>query len=187
MPSLLAAITSSNQQARADTGAMFPIFAATVTTTAASITFSNIPSTYKHLHLRGLFGSVSGDDAFGIQFNGDTGNNYAYHYLASNGTTTYPGSSTSRPFAILTDSAGAAISSRPSTFVMDILEYTSTTKTKVLKHSVGTNNNGPGWQQFVSGLWFATPAAITSITLLGLSGARFSQYSSIALYGIKGA
>lgn len=67
---------------------------ATVTVGAggsSSISFSSIPSTYKHLQLRGIVrttdtsAAASDGNYIGIRFNGDTGANYVAHNLYGNG------------------------------------------------------------------------------------------------------
>jgi hypothetical protein len=71
--------------------------------------------------------------------------------------------------------------------VVDILDYASTSKNKTIRTLSGADINGAGGDlRLSSGLWFATPAAITSITLYANGGSSdFAQYSSFALYGIK--
>ena len=171
-----------------DTGAMFPLGMVQVGSGgSATISFTSIPSTYKHLQIRGLFGASSSGQAYSVNFNSDTGSNYSYHYLAGQGSSAFTGASTSRTFTLLTDTSGSGVTTSPTAFVMDLLDYGSTSKNKTMRTLIGNDANGSGQIYLVSGLWFATPAAITSISLGGLSGATFTQYSSFALYGIKGA
>lgn len=153
---------------------------------SSTISFTSIPATYTHLQLRGLFGTNGAGQPYVINFNSDTGNNYSYHYLQGNGSAASAGGSTSRVFTLLTDNSGGGTSTSPSAFVMDLLDYRSTSKNKTMRLLMGYDGNGSGDIRLGSGLWFATPVAITSISLSGLSGATFSQYSSFALYGIKG-
>jgi hypothetical protein len=73
--------------------------------------------------------------------------------------------------------------------IVDIQDYESTTKYKTTRTLNGTDINGTiaGSSGFVfvsSGLWMST-AAISSITITP-DGNNFNQYSSFALYGIKG-
>jgi len=162
----------------------------------ATITFANIPSGYRHLQIRG-FGQSSratyGWDDVIIRFNGDTASNYARHYLGGNGSSAYAGSANTPGTYIYTDSiigsstAGANVFG---SFIMDILDYSSTSKNKTVRTLGGTDLNGTvggqgGRITMNSGLWFATPAAISSIVLSTASGTNFSQYSSFALYGVK--
>jgi hypothetical protein len=76
-------------------------------------------------------------------------------------------------------------SSNPMVFICDVLDYQSTSKNKTIRSLGGTDRNGSGYVTFYSGLWFKTPEAISTITLTTAAG-NFNQYSSFALYGIKG-
>lgn len=152
---------------------------------SSTITFSSIPATYTHLQIRGLFGASSSGQAYSVNFNSDTGSNYSYHYLAGQGSSAFTGASTNRTFTLLTDTSGSGVTTSPTAFIMDLLDYRSTSKAKTMKTLIGNDANGSGQIYLVSGLWFATPAAITSINIDGLSGATFTQYSSFALYGCK--
>jgi len=184
MPILFGTIASSNQQARADTGVMFPLGMVQVGSGgSASISFTSIPATYKHLQIRLLAYASSGGNIQG-RFNSDTGNNYARHYLYGDGSSANAGYDVSinyNNFGYVNSSSSAFSGS-----VTDILDYTSTSKNKTVRTLTGYDANGSGLIVFYSGLWFATPAAITSITITPQSG-TFSQYSQFALYGIKGA
>jgi len=54
----------------------------------STVTFSSIPSTYKHLQVR-MFGQAAGGSGgvVRMRFNGDTGTNYTAHYLTGYGST----------------------------------------------------------------------------------------------------
>lgn len=68
--------------------------------------------------------------------------------------------------------------------VLDILDYADTNKYKTTRSLAGLDSNTAGGAlQLASGSWRNT-AAITSITFS--SGTNFQQYSTLALYGIKG-
>jgi hypothetical protein len=69
--------------------------------------------------------------------------------------------------------------------ILDIHDYTSTTKNKTFRSITGRDNNGSGQITLYSGLWLST-SAITSISL-NTSGSNFTTASTFALYGIKGA
>ena len=72
--------------------------------------------------------------------------------------------------------------------VLDILDYANVNKYTTTRVLSGFNTNGSanGTAVFLSsGLWMST-SAVTSITLTGRS-TNIGQYSSFALYGIKGA
>ena len=155
-----------------------------------TITFSSIASTYSHLQIRYISRSTraSGSDSISFRFNGDSGSNYARHFLYGDGSSAGAGSTTSDTMSNC--AIGAGNSAGASMFgggVVDILDYTSTAKNKTIRTLSGADINGSGGDlRFSSGLWFATPAAITSITLYAQGGAAdFQQYSTFALYGIK--
>jgi hypothetical protein len=150
---------------------------------AANVQFTSIPSTYKHLQVRAIAYASSGGNIQG-QFNSDTGTNYVRHYMYGDGASAVGGADTSINYV----NFGYVPSSSNyfSAAVTDILDYTSTSKNKTIRTFTGYDANGSGLVVVYSGLWFATPTAITSINLTPQSG-TFSQYSSFALYGIKGA
>jgi hypothetical protein len=68
--------------------------------------------------------------------------------------------------------------------ILDILDYADTNKFKTTRSLTGFDRNGAGSVSFNSGNW-RSGSAITSIRLFAGNNA-FAQYSSLALYGIKG-
>lgn len=157
-----------------------------VTSTTASISFTSIPSTYKHLQIRS-FGRMSASatlDSLWMQFNSDTtASNYIAHGLYGTGSTVGAYADTGAYAQIGILAANTAGSNMFGTFVVDILDYTNTNKNKTTRTLSGADLNGDGQLRFVSGLWRNTNA-ITSITIAGNSS--FLANSSFALYGIKG-
>ena len=69
------------------------------------------------------------------------------------------------------------------TGIIDILDYADTSKYKTVRTLFGYDANGSGYIAFSSNLWQST-SAITSITMTPVNG--IAEYSSFALYGIKG-
>ena len=157
---------------------------------SSSITFSSIPSTYTHLQIRYTARTNRADvqDLIRFRFNSDSGTNYAYHWMRGDTATADAGNgtSTASPWTGLTAGANAAANVFAGG-VTDVLDYTSTNKNKTVRNISGidTNSADGRWMMF-SNLWFATPATITSIEIAPNYGTSFSQYSSFALYGIKG-
>jgi hypothetical protein len=153
------------------------------------VEFTSIPSTFKHLQLRmitrGSIGSVGTN--VDVQFNGDTGTNYWTHFLESNSSAVSSASAGGGSTLGIYAGWGAGASAGANIFgagVWDILDYTNTNKVKVIRALSGMDNNGSGTLLFNSGSWSNT-AAITSIKILPNSG-TFAEYSSFALYGIRG-
>ena len=166
-----------------DTNAYFSIATNTLSTTASSITFSSIPSTYTHLQIRVLARSGASADDFRFQLNGDTGANYSRHGLYGTGSAAAANGVASSGVGNL-----GVIDNTASVFsvaVVDILDYTNTNKYTTVRSLNGYDANGSGYVFFASTAWMNT-AAVTSITLFP-SSSSFQQYSSFALYGIKGA
>jgi len=149
--------------------------------------FTSIPSTFTHLQIR-LIGNVpAGATSLQVQFNSDTTNaNYFFHELYGSGSAVAATAKTGTQPLYLQYWGGL-----PSTAniygagVIDILDYTNTNKYKTVRSLGGYDANGSGYLMFDSGLWMNTNA-ITSIKLAP-SPNSFAQYSSFALYGIKGA
>jgi len=158
-----------------------------VTSTTSDVTFTSIPSTYKHLQVRMLVQQNSGsenNDILEFQFNGDTTANYRQHSIRGDGASALAADNTLS--AGWVDRCIPRVGS--SSFggvVMDILDYTSTNKNKTVRSLGGFDRNGGGIITLSSSLWFKTPEAITSIRLKPQSSS-WTQYSSFALYGIKG-
>ena len=155
----------------------------------SSISFTSIPSTYKHLQIRGIARSNRAavvNDSLHIQFNSDTGSNYTDHYLIGDGSTASANSEVTITNISLYRITGAGAGA--STFgvsVIDILDYQNTNKYKTVRALTGDDNNGDGRISLGSGLWSST-SAVTGITLFPNNGSSsFVQYSSFALYGIK--
>lgn len=151
---------------------------------STSISFSSIASTYSHLQLR-IIANSSTTDALMVRFNGDSGNNYARHRLDGSGSAaTAAGGGTTNSIGIAVTGGFPATASTFGAAIFDILDYTSTNKNKTTRCLNGGDKNGSGYVSFESGLWYATPAAITSITITPATG-TITQYSHFALYGIK--
>jgi hypothetical protein len=149
-------------------------------TDQASITFSNLgtySSTYKHLQIRGAMKATSAVAAF-MRFNGDTGNNYSWHYLEGNGGNVVSGASTTTNGMVFTNWPSSGASTLANGIVCDILDPYSTTKNKTTR-----NLNGRQYIQLYSGNWRSTDS-VTSITVFAASD--FTTGSRLSIYGLKG-
>lgn len=145
--------------------------------TSASVTFSSIPTGYKHLQIRMAANSTASGATY-WRFNSDSGNNYSQHLLYGNGSSVASGATTSTNAGYIGyTTTGANIF--PAS-IIDILDFASTTKNKTVRVLHGDNNANI---MLNSGAWYST-AAITSVSLFAnvnyVAGSRFS------LYGIKG-
>jgi len=152
----------------------------------ATITFSSIPATYKHLQLRMISrGTGTAEFTIRVRLNGDTGSNYTNHFLEGDGTSAISGSNISGTYMNLyVQPKSSALANVFGGFVVDVLDYANTNKYKTVRHLGGYDANGSGYIDLDSGLWMNS-SAITSIELT-TGATSFAEYSSFALYGIKG-
>jgi hypothetical protein len=167
----------------------FDLISSTILTgSQSSVTFSSIPSTYKHLQLRMLPRSDRNFyDGGKITFNGDSGANYAIHNLAGNGSSAFSEAYSSNTYLRLEDISGTndGVSNAFSAHIMDILDFSSTAKNKTTRmlQTANLSLNKRIWLS--SGAWLST-SAITSITIAPTTGPNFITGSRFSLYGIKG-
>jgi len=162
------------------------IATASGTGSSGVITFSSIPSTYKHLQIRSLNRCTTGSLNMYMQFNGITTSTYAYHILSGNGTTTTASGSINQTFMLELGLCSSATSMAGAS-IIDIIDYASTTKNKTIRTFYGLDTNGTVTQKIAlsSGLWRSTDA-VSSITITA-NGGNFASDAQFALYGIKGA
>ena len=150
----------------------------------SSVTFSNIPQTYKSLHIRGVATASSGNGySLWIQYNSIT-TDYSYNILRGNGTTKSNNSSTNIE-KIYMEPGDQPAFNYPGVFYFDIVDYASSTKKKTLQGKWGTRSSIAGGIDLFSGANWTSTAAITSITLITSGGNLFSTNSKVALYGVK--
>ena len=161
------------------------IATATGTGSSGTITFSSIPSTYKHLQIRGNVIST-GANTLAIRVNGDTGANYAYHILLGNGYAASAEGAASTATALIGFNSAGLSTVYPNPFITDVIDYASTTKYKTIRNFAGKNiNNADGNEIDLSSVLWMNTAAITSISIIATSW-NFTTSSTISLYGIKG-
>ena len=191
---ILGIVASSQQSAFIVQNSYESIATVNVSSAVSSVSFTSIPSTYSHLQIRcltRLSGTGSDQTAFWIQLNSDTGNNYTYHGLRGDGATASSYGAAGQSATVLGyQPEGGYTSGIFAPYVIDILEYTNSNKFKTVRSLGGYDTNNTGTEKGVigtfSGLW-QSGSTITSITLFGSSPRNIVQYSSFALYGIKGA
>lgn len=149
-------------------------------TSTSTITFSSIPSDYKHLQIRMSYNNLTGLDNMKMQLNGAT-NSTRWHSLSGDGSSASGSTGTSN---IISFQAGRSDTIQYVN-ILDILDYTSTTKNKTIRTLGGVDNNGSGVVYLISNL-YSTTSAISSIALSFVTY-NFTPDSRISLYGIRGA
>ena len=162
---------------------MYPIATAVGNSSGAgSFTFSSIPQTFTHLQIRISHISQYAGGNLIFRINGDTGSNYANHYLLGQGTVGLSGAAASQTSMQMFGYVTGTSTTSPTNMVFDLLDYTNTNKYKTAKAISGIDLNGSGEVELTSGLWMNT-AAVTSITIL-TNGGWFTN-STAQLYGIQ--
>jgi hypothetical protein len=156
--------------------------------TAASVTFSNLNSTYsgtyQHLQVRVVARSTSGGDGavnMRARMNNDTGANYAGHRLGGDGSSVFSDAVTSSTFM----QAGRVSGSSASTVqygaaIIDILDPFEANKNRTIRTFSGSRPD----IVFLSSGFFNSTAAVTDFTLL-LQVGNFAIGSRFSLYGMR--
>jgi hypothetical protein len=157
----------------------------------SSITFGNIPQTYTSLQVRCIIRitGASNRESVKLYFNSDTATNYARHLLWGDGGSASAYGQANDNYVLMSDFAGASASANIyGAAVVDILDYANTNKFKTARGIGGVDLNAAVtvYDGLFSAVWRNTNA-ITTMTLVPFDNSNFAQYSSFALYGIKGA
>jgi len=141
-------------------------------------TFSSIPSTFQHLQIRAAVLTAGGSPT--LIFNGDsTAANYSRMFIRVAGATQTTQGVTSNQLALFPNGTAGI---NPSTLIMNIYDYASTSKYKMVQWTEAYLSSGAPMTVFSQGLWLNT-AAITSI---GFGTLDYTVNNMIALYGMKG-
>lgn len=163
-----------------------------LTSSAASVTFSGLDaySDYKHLQLR--ITAKNNFTGYPIQYgrfrlNAETSNSYSYHFLSGNGSSVTSTSQDTRSYIQMPALSGGTNANVFSSTVIDILDFSSTTKNTTTRAFGGAApEGGASIMDFSSGAYYVNDA-ITSFTYyLGdpadftylVAGSRFSLYGS---------
>jgi hypothetical protein len=166
-------------------GAYESIVALNFASAAAGFDFVNIPQTYQHLELRFMaYSTLSASvDNLAMYANNDTSSVYSTHSLSGNGSTTTSNAFTTQPRIYLPSLLSANTTAQYTVGIIQILDYTSTSKFKTTRTLHGYDANGSGIVGLSSGLYQSTNA-ITRFS--GGTSANIAAGSQFALYGIKG-
>jgi len=148
-----------------------PLATVTLASSASSVTFSNIPATYRDLIVVGDY-TGSTVALVVMTFNGNSSNLSSVEMAANSGGV-FSGTATNINF-------GAIYGTNKMTVISQIMDYSATDKHKtVLRRG---NNAQQSELNAAAGRWAST-AAITSVALTCNSG-TFSSGSTFNLYGI---
>lgn len=156
-----------------------------LSTTTASVTFSDIPATFKHLQIRVVarYTAATSISNITLRFNSDTGSNYGYQSMRGQAATVFSTSSSSYETKLLVGDmpgASAAASSFGSSFI-DVIDYANTTKIKTTK-TFGGNAAFLDVYAF-NGTWNSTSAVSSILVSDANTSASFAAGTRISLYG----
>lgn len=161
---------------------------------AASIEFADIPGGFQHLQVR-LVSRIAATGNYGnIKMTMNTSTAIAaWHALEGNGAAAAAEGYTAYNWLGLLTTASGALTSNFSASVVDILDYASTSKTKVVRAVTGYDNNNTGAAHvgyiYLVSSFFNSTSAMTSFKLSAGdsagSGSTFAQHTTAALYGVK--
>jgi hypothetical protein len=141
----------------------------TLGSSAASVTFSSIPATYRDLILVCEYTNASNPL---LRFNSDTGSNYSYVRMYGNGSSASSDNGSDTGFAIATGSATSG-----QTSIIQIMDYSATDKHKTV---LIRNGLASTFVNASANRW-ANTAAITTVSFqVGTYGAG----STFNLYGV---
>ena len=160
----------------------------------SSVSFSSIPSTYKHLQIRWIarssYNSSGNIISMFTRLNGST-SDYSWHYINGDGASLSTGGAADVGSILISYlPANGYESGMFGTGVIDILDYANTNKYKTVKSIGGcdTNNTGSekGILSYTSGS-LRSLSAISSITFACASdlSSGLTQHTTFSLYGIK--
>ena len=166
-----------------------PIASQTLGSSAATVTFTNIPQNFTDLVLvinARTDRSGQATDGLNIKFNTDDNSNYSDTEIIGNGSSasSVRNTNTSRWFTNDANLPGAtATASVFSSIIVSFQNYanTSTYKTGLCRFNLASSNTGAS-----VGLWRST-SALDAITLISRNNANFVSGSTFNLYGIASA
>jgi len=156
-----------------------PIATTTLSSAAASITFSSISSAYTDLRVVvNAIGTATGDPWFRLNANFAT--NYSYTEIGGNGATA-SSYSVANDTKLYINLIAGGIFTTPTMYTIDLFSYAgSTNKTSLITASQDKNGSGSVGRSV--GLWRNT-AAITQIQLR-VDSTTYAAGTTATLYGI---
>ncbi len=149
----------------------------TLSSSASSVTFSNIPNTYRDLVLILSLPSITANGYPWLRFNSDSGANYNRVTMQGDGSSTGSFAQTGNtelylPYDFVRNNING---------IVQIMDYSATDKHK----TVLTRMNDAGLRTSATASRWASTSAITTILVDALS-ADYPSGSTFALYGIAG-
>jgi hypothetical protein len=148
----------------------------TLSSPASSITFSNIPNTYRDLVLI-VSGTATSNGYIGLRYNGDSGSNYSRIGISgasSNGSSAGFSSTDSIVGLTLWRTSNAMLR-------LDVLDYSANNK---LKTGISRGGGG-GMESVIIGHRWNNTSPITSLNISHVSS-QMATGTTLSLYGVLG-
>ena len=152
----------------------------TLSSAAASVTFSSISGAYTDLVLITNPSSATGSQSIYIQFNSDTGTNYSRTVIYGDGSSASSGRDSTYNYIRMGFNTGAQTAN-----ITQIQNYSNATTYKSTLSRSNTFAGSAGYVYASVGLWRST-SAITTL-LVGVDTGTFASGSTFSLYGIAAA
>jgi hypothetical protein len=149
------------------------------------INFTSIPQDYKHLQIRYTAKNSSTAANINITMNSITSGVYARHSVLGNGSAaSSTNSSASQTSIILVESmANSTTANAVNAGVIDILDYTDTSKNTTIRALYGMADNLN--RIYLSSGLYGQTTTVSSMTLTTQAN-NFASLSRFSLYGIRG-
>ena len=164
------------------------IYTTTLSSSAAVVTFSSIPSTYTDLVLIGQAKSAgSGRDSIGISVNGIGSGIYSRTYLEGSGSAVSSGRQNAQIRIVRDYIMGTSGQADFGVYTWNFMDYSNTTTKKTVLFRGNNTQVAGGWNTSAMVYLVDTTAAITSLTIGTMNGPNLDTGTSFTLYGIKGA
>jgi hypothetical protein len=164
---------------------LYKIASSELTTTASTVTFSNIPQGYTDLKVvMSIRNGANAETTGSVYFNGDTtDSNYSYRRLLGDGSSASSASTAHSYIYYMTITSDTA-----NTFAnceLYIPNYTSSTQ-KLVSAETATENNATGALAVMAAARWNNTAAITSVQVRPYTAGagNFAANSTFTLYGI---
>lgn len=155
----------------------------TLSTTAASVTFSSIPSTYTDLVLKfSVRNSGTNTSTVRIRFNA-TATNYSYTYLQGDGSAATSSRASATTFIFTLQNRNSYTANTFSSNEIYLPSYTAAQNKPLSVIGMQEDNSTAITMQATAGLWSNT-AAVSEIEI-STDANNFVSGSSFWLYGIK--
>ena len=163
-----------------------PIATQTLSSAAATVTFSSISGSYTDLRLVIIYGAVSADQVLKLKLNSDTGTNYSNTIVYGNGTTASSSRSSNNAFGYVSLAIGTGTNAYSSITTLDFMNYSNSTTNKTILARTGNTDTGTTKGTEANVILWRNTSAINDISFSCTSG-NILAGSTFTLYGIKAA